>query len=196
MLEIINTPHPALRHVSQPLRRVDKKLKQIVREMFDLMYEHRGVGLAANQVNLPFRLFVINETGTADEGEEMVLVNPVLRSPRGRAEDEEGCLSIPGVYGNVLRPAQVRLEAWDLAGNRIDQVVSGRLARIIQHEFDHLQGVLFPDRMSESARKAIAEDLDAFDREFRRLQEHDERLQAESVARRLAELEAEYCATG
>ncbi len=192
-MQIVNIPHPALRHVSKPLRRVDKALRKIVAEMFELMYQHHGVGLAANQVDLPFQLFVVNEAGESGAGEECVLINPVLQSPKGRDEAEEGCLSIPDVYGNVVRPAQVHLLAYDLGGNRIDRVVDGRLARIIQHEYDHLQGVLFPDRMTESARRAIALELGAFDMEYRRLLEQDEGLQAGNVARRLAELESEYC---
>ncbi len=97
-LQIIQYPHPTLRHRSKPLRRVDAELRKIVAEMFELMYEHEGVGLAANQVDLPYRLFVVNPEGKADAGEsEGVFINPVLSHGRGLEEDEEGCLSIPGV---------------------------------------------------------------------------------------------------
>ncbi len=192
-MEVITYPHPALRHVSKPLRRVNKALKAIATEMFDLMYEHNGVGLAANQVNLPFQLFVVNEAGERGAADERVFINPQVQRPKGRDEAEEGCLSIPGVYGNVIRPARVHVVAWDLAGNPFDQTVEGRLARIIQHETDHLHGVLFPDRMSESARLAIAPELDAFEREFHRLAEREDSLDPDTVERRLAELELEYC---
>jgi peptide deformylase len=166
----------------------------MVAEMFDLMYEHHGVGLAANQVDLPFQLFVINEAGEKDAGEEFVLINPVLQSPKGRDEDEEGCLSIPGVYGNVVRPAQVHVIAYNLEGHKLDRVIDGRLARIVQHEYDHLQGVLFPDRMTEAARLEIGDELDAFEREYAHMLRQDEGLLAKNVARRLAALESEYCA--
>jgi peptide deformylase len=195
-LQVITIPHPALRHVSKPLRRVDKALGQMVASMFELMYEHRGVGLAANQVNLPFQLFIVNETGERDAGEELVFLNPVLQLPGGRDEDDEGCLSIPGVYGPVIRPARIQVLAWDLSGNKIDRVVEGRLARIIQHEYDHLQGVLFPDRMSEGAQRAIAPELEAFEQEYLSQLRRDESLGPASVARHLAALESEYCQTG
>ncbi|MGI9515431.1 MAG: peptide deformylase [Pirellulaceae bacterium] len=193
MLQVINYPHPALRHQSKPLRRVDKNLKQMVVEMFELMYEHRGVGLAANQVNLPFQLFVVNSAGERGAGEELVMINPVIQSPKGTSEAEEGCLSIPGVYGQVVRPEQVHVTAWDLSGNQFDRVVDGMLARVMQHEYDHLQGVLFPDRMSESAKKSIADDLDAFEREYASMLRQDESVSASAVVKRLAELEAKYC---
>ena len=193
MLKIINVPHPTLRHESKPLRRVDKKLKAMVAEMFDLMHEHRGIGLAANQVDLPFQLFIINPTGEAGSGEERVLINPVVQSPKGNSESEEGCLSIPGVYGKVVRPTAVHVIAYDLEGNKMDEVVDGTLARVIQHEFDHLQGVLFPDRMSQAALKSIEDELHAFDLEFQAMLIQDDGLIAEHVKKRLAELESEYC---
>ena len=122
-----------------------------------------------------------------------MLINPVLQSPKGNSEAEEGCLSIPQVYGRVTRPEQVRVTAYDLSGNPIDEVVSGIAARVIQHEYDHLQGVLFPDRMSEAAKKEIAGELDAFEIEFAAMMRQDEGLHAAEVAKRLALLEQEYC---
>ena len=85
----------------------------------------------------------------------MVFINPVVQSPKGNSEAEEGCLSIPGVYGKVVRPAEVHVTAYDLKGNKMDEVVGGMLSRVIQHEYDHLQGVLFPDRMTELAKRSI-----------------------------------------
>lgn len=193
MLKIINIPHPTLRHVSKPIKRVDKKLKGYISEMFELMYESNGIGLAANQVDLPFQLFIINPTGGPDKKEERVLINPVVQLPKGNSEAEEGCLSIPGVYGKVVRPAEVHVMAYDLSGNKMDEVVSGTLARVIQHEYDHLQGVLFPDRMTEASRKAIEGELDAFALEYEAMLKQDEGLLAANVQKRLAELEAEYC---
>lgn len=192
-VQVINIPHPTLRHQSKPLKRVDKALRKMVDEMLELMYEHKGVGLAANQVDLPFQLFVVNEAGEKGAADERVFINPVVQLPKGRDEGEEGCLSIPGVYGNVIRPAQVHVLAYDLSGNKFDQVVDGRLARIIQHEFDHLQGILFPDRMTESARREIEGELEAFEIEFDVLLRQDEGLAAEAIRKRLAALEAEYC---
>src|SRR2546423_15111987 len=102
-MKVIRYPHPTPRHVSKPLKRIDAEVNEIVRQMFDLMYEHRGVGLAANQVDLPYRLFVMNLSGKRGEGEEFVFINPVLTRPRGLDEKEEGCLSLPGLYAQVKR---------------------------------------------------------------------------------------------
>ncbi len=192
-MQVINVPHPTLRYKSKPLVRVDKKLKMMVAEMFELMYEHRGIGLAANQVDLPFQLFIINPAGDKDSGQGQVLINPVVQSPKGNSEAEEGCLSIPGVYGKVTRPAEVHVIAYDLSGNQMDEVVDGTMSRVIQHEYDHLQGVIFPDRMSEAALRSIEDDLDAFDLEFAAMLKQDEGLLAENVHQRLKELESEYC---
>ena len=193
MLQVINYPHPTLRHKSKPLRKVDAKLKAMVAEMFELMYEHRGVGLAANQVDLPFQLFIMDPTGEEGSGEARVLINPVVQSPRGSREAEEGCLSIPDVYGQVVRPTTVHVIAYDLSGNKMDEEVDGLRARVIQHEFDHLQGVLFFDRMTEAARRSIEGELEEFELEYEAMLRQDDGLSAENVARRLAELEAEYC---
>ncbi len=97
-LEIIQYPHPTLRHPSRPLKKIDAQVRAWVAEMFELMYKHKGIGLAANQVDLPYRLFVVNETGDRKTGKELVFVNPVLTRPKGQAEAEEGCLSLPGLY--------------------------------------------------------------------------------------------------
>lgn len=100
-MKIITYPHPTLRRVAKPVRRVDAELKRIVREMFDLMYEAKGIGLAANQVDMPIRLFIVNLEAEAGKGEELVFINPVLSRPKGSDEAEEGCLSLPGLYGPV-----------------------------------------------------------------------------------------------
>ena len=90
-LEIVQYPHPTLRHKSKPINRVDRELKEIVSEMFKLMYEAKGIGLAANQVDLPIQLFIINLKSDPNEGEELVFINPVVTSPKGSDEAEEGC---------------------------------------------------------------------------------------------------------
>lgn len=166
-LSIIPYPHPTLRFRSKPIRRVDQELREIVAEMLDLMYEAEGVGLAANQVNLPLRLFVANPSGERGEGEEMILLNPELQMPRGSETGQEGCLSLPGLYGPVKRPKAVRVSAFDLQGNPIEREVDGFLARVLLHENDHLDGVLFFDRMSEDAKLELEDDLDDMETDFR-----------------------------
>jgi peptide deformylase len=167
-LQIITYPHPTLRRVSKPLKRVDADLRAVIREMFDLMYASKGIGLAANQVDLPLRLFIMNLEGKAGAGEELVFINPVVSAPRGGSDEaEEGCLSLPGLYGQVVRPKQIRINAYSLAGTELKLDASGLFARCIQHEVDHLDGVMFPDRMSATAKADIVEELDEFEADFR-----------------------------
>jgi len=158
-LEIIHYPHPTLRHPSKPIARVDAKLKQAITSMFPLMYQAKGIGLAANQVNLPLRFFIANLSADPNEGEELVFINPVISRPKGMDEKEEGCLSIPGVNAHVKRPAQIHVQAYDLCGSLFEATVDGLLARVIQHETDHLDGILFTDKLTETGTMAVRDDL-------------------------------------
>jgi peptide deformylase len=160
MLQIVHYPHPTLSYESKTLVRVDAQLKRYVDEMFELMYEHRGVGLAANQVDLPLRMFVINESGQKGMGEERVFINPTISQPKASDEAEEGCLSLPGVYAPVRRPKQIHIQAYDMTGNEINETVDGFLARVLQHEYDHLAGVMFIDRISDDFRLEVEEKID------------------------------------
>lgn len=192
-LKIVQYPHPTLRYKSKPIIRVDRELKMLVREMFDLMYAARGIGLAANQVDLPLQVFIINTSGSPDQGEELVFVNPVLSTPKGSHEAEEGCLSIVDVNAMVARPEQVHVSAYDLSGNEIDMTVDGLLAKVIQHEKDHLDGVLFIDRISESSMKQIDGELEEFEIEFHNKRSTGEIPGDEAIMKRLAEIESRYC---
>jgi peptide deformylase len=166
-LKIINFPHPTLRRPSKSIRRVDADLKRIAAEMLELMYEAKGVGLAANQVDLPLRIFVANPSGVQGDGEEWVVINPVLQRPKGSETAEEGCLSLPGVHGMVVRPKEIHLNGYDLSGNELDCKVDGFLARIFMHENDHLDGVLFFDRMNDQAREPLLDALEELELDFR-----------------------------
>ncbi|MFO0014347.1 MAG: peptide deformylase [Planctomycetota bacterium] len=166
MLHLITYPHPTLRYPAKPLARVDAHLKTLVSEMFDIMYEHRGVGLAATQVNVPIRLFIANPSGEKETGPELVFINPVIQRATGTAEAEEGCLSLPGVNAAVKRNKAVRINAYGIEGSEINMDVDGFLARIIQHEVDHLDGVLFIDRVSEENQKPFIDDLIGFESTF------------------------------
>ena len=192
-LNIVQFPHPTLRRINKPLRRVDRKIKTLVAEMFELMYAAKGIGLAANQVDLPFRLFIINPAGERGSGDEYVLINPVIDSPKGREVAEEGCLSLPGLYRQIARPDQIHVAAYDLSGNAIDMHVDGLLARVIQHEFDHLQGVLFVDRLDDGDVKSVEDDLRAFESEFLSYRAAGRIENDEAIEQRLKELETEYC---
>jgi peptide deformylase len=192
-LQIVTYPHPALRHRSKTVKRVDAKLRAIIGRMFELMYEAKGIGLAANQVDLPFRLFVANLQAEPDQGEEFVFINPVLSRPKGSEEAEEGCLSFPGLYGPVTRPKQVRVNAFDLSGEEIELELDGLLARVVQHEYDHLDGVLFTDRMTPAAQLAVKPTLDEFEADFRGRRETGGIPGDEEIAARLADWEERYC---
>ena len=192
-MPIITYPHPTLRRVSKPLRRVDADLRQRIREMFELMYAAKGIGLAANQVDLPLRLFIVNLEAKPDAGEELVFINPVISLARGGSEEsEEGCLSLPGLYGPVIRPKQVRINAYGLDGKELKIDATGLLARCVQHELDHLDGVLFPDRMSPGARADIVEELDEFEAEFKTRRETGGIPSDEQIAKQWAEWEGRY----
>jgi peptide deformylase len=164
---IIKYPHPTLRHKSKPLRRVDHELRAIVQQMFALMYEHSGIGLAANQVDLPYRLFILNtESNPAAKASEFVFINPVITQRKGIIDREEGCLSFPEIYAPVRRSEKVTMAAYNLAGQEMTYELDGLLARAAQHELDHLDGVLFIDRLSPAHRLAIKESLEDLEREF------------------------------
>lgn len=175
------------------MRRVNKELKKIVDEMFELMYEASGVGLAANQVNLGIRLFIMNEAGQKGDGEEFVFLNPVISKPKGSDENQEGCLSLPEVYGNVIRPREVHCQGYNLSGKPFSQTVSGLFGRIIQHESDHLDGVLFIDRMKEAARDQIAGEIEEFEIEFEAQRASGEIPDPESIKKHLADVESSFC---
>lgn len=156
MLKIVKYPHPALRYASVPVVDIDDELRGWVREMFALMYENRGIGLAANQVDLPFRFFVLNLTADPDRpDQERVIINPELDRPRGQIEDEEGCLSFPGLYARVQRAKKVRLKAFDLEGTEVEIHAEDLLSRAIQHETDHLEGRLFIDYLQPDVLKSL-----------------------------------------
>lgn len=166
-MRIVKYPHPALRYKSRELRRVDAELKKIVREMFDLMYLHKGIGLAANQVELPYRFFIVNVSGDAAVKDgELVFINPVISRWTGSAEADEGCLSFPDITAPVRRAEKIVLSAYNLAGDDVHYELGGLFARAVQHENDHLDGVLLVDRLSPSHLAAIRDELDQLEREF------------------------------
>lgn len=190
-LEIIHYPHPTLRREAKPLKRVDREFRTMVEEMFDLMYEHEGVGLAGNQVDLPYRVFVTNVEGDpAVKEAEVVFINPVLSKGKGQVVGTEGCLSIPGVTAEVPRKEKITIEAYNLSGNKIAAEVDGLFARVVQHETDHLDGTLFIDRLPEAQLADVRPLLEEFEIEFTSKRSHGDIPDDEQIAQRLAELEA------
>jgi peptide deformylase len=151
-LKIIHYPDPRLRKMSVPVTVFDATLKDLAARMIQLMKEARGVGLAAPQVGHNIRLFVMNPGG--EEGAERVYVNPQLTQAEGEEEGEEGCLSLPQINAKIWRSKTLRMQARDLDNNPIDEIATEYIARIWQHETDHLDGTLIIDRMGPVARLA------------------------------------------
>ena len=170
-MEIVKYGHPCLRRKSTPLTEISPELKSTVKRMFALMYEARGIGLAANQVGLPFRFFVVNPTADPEQpDEEMVFINPEIIRKKGSVEGDEGCLSLPELYGPVPRAEEIIVEAFDLEGQGFEMECSDLMARVVQHENDHLDGVLFIDRMDESELPQVQPQIDDFEKQHQRLQ--------------------------
>src|SRR5690348_12502452 len=160
-LKIIYYPDPRLKKISAPVAEFDQSLKDLASQMFALMREEKGVGLAAPQVARNIRLFVMNATGNPED--DRVYVNPQLADAEGDEEGEEGCLSIPELRVKVPRSKSLRMTAVDLQGNPIEEKADGFVARIWQHETDHLNGVLLTDRMgpvAKIANRALLKDLE------------------------------------
>lgn len=154
-MQIVPYPHPALSFKSVEVRQIDGTLRTVIRQMFDLMYEAKGIGLAANQIGLPFRFFVVNLQARPNlPDEEFTFINPVISRKRGSEIDEEGCLSLPGLYGDVRRADALVVDAFDLEGRQFQMDVSELWARVVQHENDHLDGIMFTDRMRDEGTSA------------------------------------------
>ena len=149
-LKIISYPDPRLRKISTEVKKFDESLAALAKRMLELMRESRGVGLAAPQVGKNIRLFVINHSGNPED--DRVYVKPVLADAEGEETAQEGCLSLPNINVEVGRATFVKMRAKDVVGNPIEQTETGYIARIWQHELDHLNGVLIIDRMGPTAK--------------------------------------------
>ncbi|MGU3575911.1 peptide deformylase [Brucellaceae bacterium C25G] len=153
---LIILPDPVLRLVSKPVERFDGQLQAFADDMFETMYDAPGIGLAAIQVGEPIRLVVVDLAREGDEKAPHIFVNPkIVHSSDERSVYEEGCLSIPEYYAEVERPAIVRVEYQDIKGNRQEMEVDSLMATCIQHEIDHLDGVLFIDHISKLKRDMV-----------------------------------------
>ncbi|MGE3820571.1 MAG: peptide deformylase [Isosphaeraceae bacterium] len=196
MPRIVPYPHPALRYVSRPVSEINDELRTTIRAMFDLMYEARGIGLAANQVALPFRFFILNLTANPEQPEqEQVFINPVIVKRHSTIEDEEGCLSFPGLYSNVKRARKIRVKAFDLSGQEIDLEADELLSRAIQHELDHLDGKLFIDYLGPIGKVSSASKIRGFETRFRQAQSSGEYPKDEVLIQRLESLTSFSLAT-
>ena len=156
-LKVLLYPDPRLRKTAEPVKAFDDELKDLVARMFSLMREEQGVGLAAPQVGVSLRLFVANHTGKPED--DRVAINPTLSDADGNEAGEEGCLSLPKVRAEIDRFRSLTLRAQDVNGTYYEIAASGFEARVWQHEFDHLNGVMIIDRMPFSAKMAARKQL-------------------------------------
>lgn len=162
---IYETPHPVLRQISKPVETFDAGLKTLVADMFETMYAAPGIGLAAVQVGEPIRMLVIDLQEPEEEGGEPVRDPRVFVNPQilWHSDDEvpytEGCLSVPEQYAEVMRPDRIRAKWQDVDGKRYEEEIDGLLAVCLQHEMDHLNGVLFIDHLSRLKRDMVLKKL-------------------------------------
>ena len=153
-LEVLHFPDKRLRKIAEPVKKVDNEIKNIIEQMFFTMYEEKGIGLAATQVNIHKRIIVIDVSENKDK--KIFLINPKIISLSDDIDTmEEGCLSVPGFYETVSRPKTVKVSSLNYDGKQIEIEANGLLSTCIQHEIDHLNGKLFVDHISSLKRSRI-----------------------------------------
>jgi peptide deformylase len=171
-MKIVKYPHPALRVKAAPVTTIDKDLQLHVGRMLELMYSHHGLGLAAPKVALPYQILVMNFAGDPNQrDQEHVALNPVIVEQKGSVEETEGCLSFPGLYQKVRRARTVKVQAYTLKGELYEMSASDLPSRVWQHEIDHLQGVLFIDKMTPVGKMASRKALEELEEEFLKAKE-------------------------
>ena len=152
MLDILTIGNDILGQAAHTVENIDKSLEDLVAEMFETLYRGNGIGLAATQVGVLQRLFISH----IQNDKPRVFINPeIIRTSTEEIPYEEGCLSIPGVWADILRPGSITVQALDLRGKPFTMDADSLLARVIQHEIDHLKGILFIDRLSEPKRSRL-----------------------------------------
>jgi peptide deformylase len=170
--DIIILPDKRLRSVSKPVAKISEEIRTLVADMFETMYEAPGIGLAAIQVGVPSRVVVMDLSKRDTTAEPKVFINPEITwSSEEKSPYEEGCLSIPEIHEDVERPARVKVKYLDLDGNSHQEDAEGLFATCIQHEVDHLNGVLFIDHISKLKRDRI---IKKFIKAAKRAEEEDD----------------------
>ena len=168
LLRIYETPDPMLRQISTPVEAVDDELRALIADMFDTMYDAPGIGLAAVQVGVPKRLLVMDLQEPADPEDEnsppvkepRVFINPeIVEASATEVPYTEGCLSVPDQYAEVMRPDHIRARWLDEHGQQHEEELDGLLAICLQHEMDHLEGILFIDHLSKLKRDMVLKKL-------------------------------------
>lgn len=162
-LEILTHPDPRLRQIAKPVSQVDKRIQQLVDDMFETMHKALGIGLAATQVNIHKRVVVIDVSDNKDD--PRVFINPEITELHGEEEMKEGCLSVPGFQEVVKRAESIRVTALDKDGQSFELETGGLLAVCVQHEIDHLNGKLFTDYLSKLKQRRIRKKLEKIEKE-------------------------------
>ncbi|MGO9585011.1 MAG: peptide deformylase [Limisphaerales bacterium] len=175
ILEVVKYGHPALRQKGAPVEKVTLDIKKLVADMFETMHQNHGIGLAAQQVGKALQLTVIDvreakdrpswleldgQPAAVDEFMPLVLINPEIKPGGEPVSGGEGCLSFPEIFAEITRPESVGVKALNLKGKPVEFRCGGLLARAIQHEVDHLNGILFIDRMSRKTKEQLRPELD------------------------------------
>ena len=165
-MELKTYPDPVLRKRSSPLRRITEAELRKLHDMLELMYENEGIGLAGPQVGWNIRVITMDVGGSGTG--ERIFINPTILHAEGRQEEEEGCLSLPGIRCRVARSDRVTVAAYTLKGEKLELEKEGLAARAWQHEIDHLNGILFIDKIPASAQMAIRHRLDEMENREKR----------------------------
>lgn len=148
----------ALAGVAEPVENIDGSIASLIDEMFKIMYKEKGIGLAAPQVDLGKRIFVVDTGETRSQ--KFALINPVIKERSSKLEPyEEGCLSVPGINADVIRPESILISGYNRDGKEVEIEANGLLARVFQHEYDHLDGILFIDRIEKYIRDELRTEL-------------------------------------
>ena len=158
ILEILHYPDPRLRNEAKPVTEVNAEIQQLVKDMFETMYDAPGIGLASIQVNFPKRVIVVDVT--ENHGQPLCFINPEIIETEGEETMDEGCLSVPGFFETVQRAEKIRVKALNENGEVFEMDAEGLLAVCIQHEIDHLDGKLFVDYISPLKRNRIRKKLE------------------------------------
>ena len=154
--EILVLPDARLRAIAEPIEKVDAEVKKLAKDMLDTMYDAPGIGLAGPQIGEMKRIVVMDLAKEGEKPDPIVMINPeILKYSEETITSEEGCLSIPEIYYDVERPAEVTVKYTDLDGNEVEREAKDRLAICIQHELDHLEGVLYIDYLSRLKRDRV-----------------------------------------
>ena len=158
-LRVIKYGNPILRMKAKSIENIDTDIKQLVSDMIAIMQEEEGIGLAAPQVAQSISMLVIDMSLIEDEGEPTAFINPEILESEGESILEEGCLSLPDIREEVKRPEIISLRYKNIDGEIVEKQIDGLLARVLQHEMDHLNGVLFVDRISSLKKKMLNKKL-------------------------------------